>query len=68
MNKSKGILLLVEDDKNLGIVIRDFLEMSNYQVILKENGKEGLEEFRKGSYDLVLLDIMLPVIRRIYCG
>jgi two-component system, OmpR family, response regulator len=62
MNKSKGILLLVEDDKNLGIVIRDFLEMSNYQVILKENGKEGLEEFKKGSYDLVLLDIMLPIL------
>jgi two-component system OmpR family response regulator len=62
MTKSNGIILLVEDDKNLGIVIRDFLEMSNYQVILKENGKEGLEEFKKRSYDLILLDIMLPIL------
>jgi two-component system, OmpR family, response regulator len=62
MNKSKGILLLIEDDKNLGIVTKDFLEMSNYQVILREDGKTGLEEFKKGSYDLVLLDIMLPLI------
>jgi len=62
MTKSKGKILLVEDDKNLGIVIHDFLEMSDYQVILKENGKEGLEAFNKGSYDLVLLDIMLPLL------
>lgn len=62
MTKSKGIILLVEDDKNLGIVISDFLEMSGFQVVLKENGKDGLEEFRKGNYDLVLLDIMLPLL------
>jgi two-component system, OmpR family, response regulator len=62
MTKSKGRILLVEDDKNLGIVIRDYLEISNYQVILKENGQEGLIEFYKGSFDLILLDIMLPLI------
>lgn len=62
MAKSKGTILLVEDDKNLGIVTRDFLEISGYQVILKEDGKEGLKEFRNGTYDLVLLDIMLPLL------
>jgi DNA-binding response OmpR family regulator len=62
MAKSKGKILLVEDDKNLGIVIRDFLEMSDYEVILRENGRDGLEEFKMGSYDLVLLDIMLPLL------
>jgi DNA-binding response OmpR family regulator len=62
MIKSKATILLVEDDKNLGIVIRDFLEMSDYQVILKENGKIGLDAFNKGVYDLVLLDIMLPML------
>ncbi|HJZ39786.1 MAG TPA: response regulator transcription factor [Bacteroidales bacterium] len=62
MAKPKGKILLVEDDKNLGIIIKDFLEMSDYMVILKENGQEGLNEFRKGSYDLVLLDIMLPLV------
>lgn len=62
MRQSKGTILLVEDDKNLGIVIRDFLEMSGYQVILKEDGKEGLREFNNGVFDLVLLDIMLPLL------
>jgi DNA-binding response OmpR family regulator len=62
MSKSKRTILLVEDDKNLGIVIRDFLELSGYQVILKGNGKEGLNEFRRVSYDLILLDIMLPLL------
>lgn len=62
MTKSKGTILLVEDDKNLGIVIRDFLEISGFQAVLKEDGKLGLNEFRNGSYDLILLDIMLPLL------
>jgi DNA-binding response OmpR family regulator len=62
MSRSKGVILLVEDDKNLGIVIRDFLEISGFQVALKEDGREGLKEFRNGTYDLVLLDIMLPLL------
>ncbi len=60
MTTSKGKLLLVEDDKNLGFIIKDFLEMSDYQVMLMGDGKSGLEAFRKGSFDLILLDIMLP--------
>jgi DNA-binding response OmpR family regulator len=36
--------------------------MSDYQVILKEDGKAGLAEFQHGSYDLILLDIMLPLL------
>jgi len=62
MIRTKAKILLVEDDKNLGIVIRDLLEMSDYQVVLRENGQEGLAEFNKGSYNLVLLDIMMPII------
>ncbi len=62
MSMYKGTILLVEDDKNLGIVIRDFLELAGYQVVLKGDGKEGLNEFHKGNYDLILLDIMLPLL------
>jgi two-component system OmpR family response regulator len=62
MTTWKATILLVEDDKNLGFIIRDFLEMSDYQVFHKENGKLGLESFKKGTYDLVLLDIMLPLM------
>ncbi|MBN2347550.1 MAG: response regulator transcription factor [Bacteroidales bacterium] len=73
---NKGHILLVEDDKNLGYVLKDFLEISSYSVILKENGKEGLNAFINGKYDIILLDIMLPLmdgftvaeeIRRIDC-
>jgi DNA-binding response OmpR family regulator len=52
----------VEDDRNLGTVIHDYLEMSDYKVILAKNGQEGLDEFRQGSYSLVLLDLMLPLV------
>ena len=60
MEKSRGKILLVEDDKNLGFVIKDFLEMLSFHVTLKENGLSGLTAFREKSYDLVLLDVMLP--------
>ncbi len=60
MAKSNGKILLVEDDKNLGFIIKDFLEMSNYHVILRDNGQNGLNEYLKNSFDLVLIDIMLP--------
>jgi DNA-binding response OmpR family regulator len=62
MVQSKGKILLIEDDLNLGFVIRDFLEMSHYHVIHKTDGMDGLTAFRKGSYDLILLDIMLPYL------
>ncbi len=62
MAKSRGKILLIEDDKNLGFIIKDFLEISKYHVVLRNNGKDGLDEFRKSSYDLVLLDIMLPLL------
>jgi len=61
MVKSKGKILLIEDDTNLGFVIKDFLEISQFHVIHKKNGQDGLTAFRKGSFDLVLLDIMLPL-------
>ncbi len=62
MTVPKAKILLVEDDRNLGIVIHDYLEMSDYKVILARNGQEGLDEFKQNSYSLVLLDIMLPLV------
>jgi two-component system response regulator VicR len=62
MISPKPKILLVEDDRNLGIVIHDYLEMSEYKVILAKNGQEGLDEFKQGSYNLVLLDVMLPLV------
>jgi DNA-binding response OmpR family regulator len=58
----KAKILLVEDDKNLGYVLKDFLDMSGYDVMLCEDGEEGLKEYRKAHADILLLDVMLPLI------
>jgi DNA-binding response OmpR family regulator len=60
MAKSNGKILLVEDDKNLGFIIKDFLELSKYSVILRDNGKDGLIAYSRNHFDLLLIDIMLP--------
>ena len=53
-------ILLVEDDPNLSMVIKDYLEMLDYDVTLCKDGEEGLTEFTNGNYDLVILDVMMP--------
>ncbi len=62
MKTAKANILLVEDDRNLGTVIHDYLEMSDFKVMLAKNGQEGLDAFKQGSYSLVLLDVMLPLV------
>lgn len=53
-------ILLVEDDLNLGFVIQDTLKSAGYRVHLSQDGKEGLQDFGKDTYDLCILDVMLP--------
>lgn len=53
-------ILLVEDDQNFGDVLRSYLEMHDYQVVLATDGVLGLEAFRKGHFDLCILDVMMP--------
>ncbi len=60
MAQIKASLLLVEDDVNFGNVLKNFLEMNDYAVALARDGMAGLEEFPKKSFDLVLLDVMMP--------
>lgn len=57
---SKGTLLLVEDDENLGFVVQDALKHKGYTVHLFRDGKECLQHFNRNTYDLCLLDVMLP--------
>ena len=59
--KSKANILLVEDDKNLGFVLTDFLSMSGYSVQHAEDGVAGLELFKNGKFDICILDIMMPL-------
>ena len=56
----KGLILLVEDDVNLGFVVQDTLKMNGYKVHLATDGKSGLKQFNENEYDLLLLDVMLP--------
>ncbi len=60
--KVKANILLVEDDKNLGFIIKDFLDLIGYKTHLYENGRDGYEAFSStpSKYDLCLLDVMLP--------
>ncbi|MBL4653031.1 MAG: response regulator transcription factor [Flavobacteriales bacterium] len=53
-------LLLVEDDPNLGFVVKDNLQQSGFDVELKTDGKTGYETFMQNKFDLCLLDVMLP--------
>jgi two-component system, OmpR family, response regulator len=53
-------ILLVEDEKNFGIVMRDYLRMNGYEVTHCEDGLTGLAHFHKAQYDLSILDIMMP--------
>jgi len=62
MTQTKPKILLVEDDPNLSLVLQDYLEMMNYDITLCRNGKEGLQIFRSGQYNLCILDIMMPVM------
>jgi len=59
-NKISAKILLVEDDMNLGFVVQDTLKMEGFRVHLCKDGKEGLLQFNKESYDLCLLDVMMP--------
>jgi two-component system OmpR family response regulator len=56
----KTRILLVEDDSNLGDVLRDYLELQEYEVVRAMDGVEGLENFRLQPFDLLILDVMLP--------
>src|SRR5438445_7845619 len=53
-------ILLIEDDTFIGEMYQRSLRNAGYQVDLITNGQEGEMAALKGSYDLVLLDIMLP--------
>ena len=53
-------ILLVEDDDNFGSVLRDYLQLNGYKVVLTRNGLEGFEKFKKYEFDICILDVMMP--------
>ncbi len=53
-------ILLVEDDRNFGDVLRSYLEMNDYDVTLATDGEQGLNAYNNGEYDLCIFDVMMP--------
>jgi len=53
-------ILIIEDDKSIAELERDYLELNGFEVTICEDGEKGLEEALGGSCDLILLDLMLP--------
>ena len=53
-------ILIIEDDRDIATIERDYLELNDYQVEIAADGLAGLERGLHGDFDLILLDLMLP--------
>jgi DNA-binding response OmpR family regulator len=60
MNGTK--VLLLEDDDNLGQILKEYLELKGFVATLCRDGKAGLAAFHKGNYDLCIFDVMMPIM------
>lgn len=61
-NKAVGRILVVDDEEDLGRILKFALMAAGHEVLLACDGAEGLKQAREGSPDLILLDLMLPKI------
>ena len=60
MKNSNKKILIVEDDPNFGKILREYLTLNDYDIVLAKNGIEGYEKFNKSNFDLCILDVMMP--------
>lgn len=60
MESTKPKVLLCEDDNNLGLVLKNYLELNDYEVTLERDGRLGLAAFQREKFDICLLDVMMP--------
>ena len=61
METVKSKVLLVEDDASLGPLLQEYLEAKGFETKLASDGKSGSDMFFKETFDLVLLDVMMPI-------
>ena len=61
MEKNHIRVLLAEDDRNLGNILKNYLEAKGYITTLCINGQEAVETFNRKDFDFCILDIMMPV-------
>ncbi|NOY50140.1 MAG: response regulator transcription factor [Chlorobi bacterium] len=60
--KEKNTILLAEDDQNLGGILKSYLEAKGYTTNLSVDGKEALENFKRGDFNFCIFDVMMPVM------
>jgi len=60
MEDKKHKILLCEDDTNLGMVLKNYLELNEFDVTLERDGRLGLAAFQREKFDICLLDVMMP--------
>lgn len=53
-------ILLCEDDENLGMLLREYLQAKGFSADLYPDGESGYKAFLKGKYDICVLDVMMP--------
>ena len=61
MDKIQTRLLLAEDDRNLGNILKNYLDAKGYATTLCLNGQEAVETFSRKEFDFCILDIMMPL-------
>jgi two-component system, OmpR family, response regulator len=62
MNTIKTKVLLAEDDENLGILLKEYLKARNFDAELFTNGEKALKSLERNTYDICVLDVMMPVM------
>ncbi len=62
MSTPKSSILLIENDRELGSVLKDSLELKNYRVDMEHRGDRALQLFQAAKYDLILMDVVLAGI------
>ncbi|MEI6752623.1 MAG: response regulator transcription factor [Paludibacter sp.] len=60
MTDEKVKILLCEDDENLGMLLREYLQTKGYDADLQPDGEAGYKAFSRNKYDLCVLDVMMP--------
>jgi DNA-binding response OmpR family regulator len=55
-----GKILIIDDEKELSDVLKKYLELKGYSVVISYNGKDGIAEAGKDGYDIIIADIKLP--------
>lgn len=55
-------ILIVDDEKSMRQLLRIYLQQENYEIYEAENGQEAFEKVKRNDFDLMILDVMMPVM------